>query len=125
LAEQLDPSFFEAHYNLGLVATEAGNLPVALTAYETALAIQPGSMDARFNFALALQRASYFADAANELDKVLAADPNETRAHLALANLYAQHLGQPAKARIHYKKVIELEPQLPQAGAIRAWLKAN
>jgi len=125
LAAREDPSLYEAHYNLGLVATEAGNLTLALTSYENALAVQPTSLDARYNFALVLKQANYLTDAVNELEKVLASYPNETRAHLALGNLYAQQFGQPAKARQHYLKVLEVEPRHPQAGAIRYWLAAN
>jgi len=123
LAAQEDPSLFEAHYNLGLVATETGNLTLALASYENALAIRPTSLDARYNFALVLRQANYPADAAHELEKVLGTYPNETRAHLALGNLYVQQLGQPAKAREHYLKALEVEPQHPQATAIRTWLR--
>ncbi len=125
LAARLDPSLYEAQYNLGLAATEAGNLSLALAAYENALAIQSKSLDARYNFALVLKQANYLTDAVNELERVVASYPNETRAHLALGNLYAQQFGQPAKARQHYRKVLEIEPQHPQAGAIRYWLAAN
>jgi tetratricopeptide (TPR) repeat protein len=124
-AAQLDPSLYEAQYNLGLAATEAGNLPLAMTAYKNALAIQPKSLDARYNLALVLKQANHLTDAVNELEKVLARYPNETRAHLALGNLYAQQLAQPAKARQHYRRVLEVEPRHPQAGAIRYWLAAN
>ena len=125
LAAQLDPSLFEAPYNLGLAATQAGNFPAALTAYESALAVQPRSLDARYNFALVLKQANYIADAVNELERVVVTYPNETRAHLALGNLYAQQLQQPAKARQHYSKVLEVEPRHPQARDIRYWLAAN
>jgi tetratricopeptide (TPR) repeat protein len=125
LATRQDPSLFEAHYNLGLAATEAGNLSLALSAYENAMAIRPTSLDARYNFALVLKQADYLTDAALELERVLAKYPNEPRAHLALGNLYAQHFSQPAKARQHYLKVLELDPRHPQAGAIRYWLAAN
>ena len=119
---QLDPSLFEAHYNLGLVAAETGNLPLALRAYETALALEPSSNDARYNFALVLKRANCPRDAVNELEKIVAHSPNETRAHLALGNLYAQQLKQPTRAPQHYLKVIELEPQHPHASALNFWL---
>jgi tetratricopeptide (TPR) repeat protein len=118
----LDPSFYEAHYNLALAASEAGNLTSALSAYETALAVRPESVDARYNFALTLKQSNYFIDAANEFKKVLAAYPNEGRAHLALGNLYAQQFHEPAKARQEYLKVLELDPHNPQADAIRYWL---
>jgi Flp pilus assembly protein TadD len=46
-------------------------------------------------------------------------------AHLTLANLYANRLGESAKARAHYRKVLELEPKHPESVAIRYWLAAN
>ena len=121
-ALRLDPSYYDACYNLALAATQLGNLTSALSAYESALAIRPDSSDARYNFALVLKQAKYSADAANELEKVVAAYPNDSRAHLALANLYSQQLQQPDKARQHYLKVLETDPRNPQAPAIRSWL---
>jgi tetratricopeptide (TPR) repeat protein len=121
-ALQSDSSFYDAWYNLGLAATEATDFSTALNAYETALALRPDSLDARYNFALALKQANYPVDAARELEKLLAVYPNDARAHLAVANLYAQQLHEPAKARPHYLKVLETDPRNPQAGAIRYWL---
>jgi tetratricopeptide (TPR) repeat protein len=124
-AVELDPSWFEAQYNAGVIAHRQRNYDTALASYETALALQPGSVDARYNFALALKAAGYVPDAANELKKILAAHPNEVRAHLALANICAQSLHDPAQAREHYLKVLELDPESPQTADIRFWLAAN
>lgn len=130
-ATQTDPTYFEAYYNLGLACGASGDLPGALVAYETALAIKPASVSeryvesARYNFALALTRANYPLDAANELEKNLAANPGDAASHLALANLCAQQLGQPARARQHYLRVLQLDPHNRQAANIRDWLAAN
>jgi tetratricopeptide (TPR) repeat protein len=121
-AAQLDPAYFDAHYNLGLAASESSNLPMALAAYEAALAIQPESLDARYNFGLVLKQAGYFLDSVSEFERILSKYPNDGRAHLALGNLYAQQLQEPAKARQHYLAVLAIAPQSPQAGAIRYWL---
>ena len=121
-AAQLDPGFYDAHYNLGLAAAENGNLSLALAAYETALAIEPESLDARYNFGLVLKQAGYVLDAVAEFERILAKYPNDGRAHLALGNLYAQQLQEPAQARQHYLAVLAVAPQSPQAGAIRYWL---
>ena len=121
----MDPGFFEAHYNLGLVALQRKQTGEALEAYETALAISPDSANARYNFAYALQRGNYLLDAANEFEKLIARNPRETRAHLSLANLYAQMPGNRSRARAHYQKVLELEPNHAQATAIRYWLRDN
>lgn len=124
-AIEADPSCFEAYYNLGVAAYEAKAYQTALMAYETALALEPDSAAARYNFALALRDSGYLLDAAAELEKVVAANPIDTRAHLALGNLYAQRLGNRAQARVHYLRVLELDPGHPQATAIRYWLAAN
>jgi tetratricopeptide (TPR) repeat protein len=124
-AAQLDPSSFDAHFNLGLAAYEMRDIRTSLSAYELALAIDPTSRDARYNFALALQRANYPQDAANELQKLLQSHPNDSRAHFTAANLYAQQLDLPEAARFHYRKLLELDPRHPQAPGIRAWLGRN
>ena len=124
-ALKLDPAFFEAHHNLGLTLLEAGNLTPALLAFENALAIEPQSVSARLGFATVLRKANHPVDAADELEKVLLTTPDEIRAHFSLANLCAQQLSQVARAREHYRKVLELQPNHPQATAIRYWLAAN
>lgn len=124
-ATQLDPAFYEAYYNMALASLGSGSLSQALTAYEFALAIRPDSLDARYNFAVALRQANYVADAAKEFENVLAKHPQEARAHVALGNIYAQQLRQPAKAKEHYTKALELNPRNPQASAIRYWLSSH
>ncbi len=124
-ATQLDPSYFEAQFYLAWVLYEQKSYEASLAAYENALALQPDSVAARYSFALALKAAHYPLDAANELEKVLVSNPKETRAHLALANLCAEQLRDPARARQHYLKVLELDPHHPQASDIRFWLAAN
>lgn len=124
-AIELDPSFFEAQYNLGIAATQAGRISRALSAYEAALLTRPESANARYNLALVLKQANFPADAVKQLGKLLEQYPEESRAHLALANLYARTLNQPEKARPHYQRVLEIDPHDPMAANIRDWLKAN
>lgn len=124
-AAQFDPSWYEAQYNTGVLAHQLRNYSLALPSYEYALAIQPDSADARYNFALALKAAGYATDSADQFKKMIAQDPRDARAHLALANLYAQSLRDPTQARQHYLKVLELDPSNAQAADIRFWLSAN
>ncbi len=124
-ALRADPAYFDACYNLGVAAQDTGDLGLALIAYETALALKSDSANARYNFALTLKDSGYTQDAADQLRKLLEANPNELRAHLSLANLGAQQLRQPALAREHYTRVLELNPNHKEAGKIRAWLANN
>ena len=121
-ASQADPSLFDAHYNCGCAAFELKDIPTALLEQEQALTIQPDSFNARFNFALALEKANYPRDAANELEKLLLGAQSDPRLHFLLGNLYAQKLYQPQQAKTHYLKLLELDPRNPSAGNIRFWL---
>jgi len=124
-ATESDPSWFQAQYNYGVIAYRLRNYSQSLAAYEMALAIQPDSADARFNFALGLRSAGYVTDAVNELKTILEDHPDETRVHLALGNIYAQQMYDPADARQHYLKVLQLEPRNPHASDIQFWLSSN
>ena len=130
-AAEFDPSWFEAQYNFGVLSARLQDFPQALAAYELALADAPNAsaaLGARYQFGLTLKSAGYLMDALNEFRKVLAQHPDaghEAGAHLALGNIYAQDLHDPAHAREHYLKVLELDPQNPQATEIRFWLAAN
>jgi Flp pilus assembly protein TadD len=124
-AARLDPGWFEAQYNCGVMAYRSGDFNGALPAYEMALAIQPDSVIARYNFALALKAAGYVTDAVNELNNILATNPNDVRAHLAAGNIYAQQLHDVPRARAQYQKVLQLDPRNSQAADIQFWLSSN
>jgi len=117
-----DPSYFEARYNLGLAAHQSRDLPLALGASEEAVALRGTAQNARYNFAIVLRDANYFEDAVRELNQVLTVTPDDARAHLAAANILAEQLAQPTSALRHYRRVLELEPNHPEAARIRAWL---
>ncbi|HTI70732.1 MAG TPA: tetratricopeptide repeat protein [Candidatus Limnocylindria bacterium] len=117
-----DRSYFDAYFNLSLAALESGDASEALLASENAVQLQPSNDDARQNFATALQRGGFPVDAAVEYEKLSAHRPKDVPLHLTLASLYARELIEPDKARPHYEKVIDLNPQHPKADAIRAWL---
>lgn len=124
-AAQMDPSWFEAQYNCGVMAYRLRDYQFSLAAYERALAIEPESTDARYNFAFALKAAGYVTDAIDELKKIVATNANDARVHLELGNLYAQDLHDVADAREEYLKVLQLDPGNPQASNIEFWLSAN
>ncbi len=125
VAVKADPANYDAYYNLGLAALERGDSRLSLWAYEIALALKPEGEDARYNFALALKVGGYWEDASEQFQTLVSIDPADARAHLSLANLYAQQLQQPEQARGHYARVLELNPRHAEATKIRYWLAAN
>ncbi len=122
---RIDPALYEGHFNLGLAAAEMKNWPLSLSAYETALSIQPSSIDARLNFAEVLEAAGYADDSKLQLERVLAERPDETRAHFNLGRLLSSDPSSHSQAARHYRRVLELEPQHSQAAALRYWLQAQ
>jgi tetratricopeptide (TPR) repeat protein len=117
-----DPTYYDARLLLGLAAIDAHDYSTALRALDGALQLRPDSADARYAFAWTLQRRGYISDAARELEKSLAAQPDQVRAHLLLANLYAENLGETKLAREHYEQALALDPRNSQADAVRKWL---
>jgi tetratricopeptide (TPR) repeat protein len=124
-ATKVDPAYYEAFALLAQTEMEAGDKVKALTAYESALAINPEGRATRFNFALALHKAGYPLDAAEEFEKYYLQNPKDSTGRQFLAGLYANTLKMPAKARAQYQALLELEPQHPEALAIREWLHRN
>jgi len=120
-----DPGNFDAQFALGYGALQLRGYKLSAWAWEYALAIHPDSADARYNFALALRALNCVPDAANELEKVLRIDEKMTKAHLTLGSIYAEQLNDVARARLHYRRVLDLEPSHPRGAEIRQWLVVN
>ncbi len=124
-AAQYDPSYHDAHYNLAVAALASGDLPLSLLAGEYAVATADRPEQARWNLAVALQRAKYPADAAEELDRLTDSSPSDVRAELMLASICARELGEVPRARQHYEKVLALSPNHPERASIQNWLRQN
>lgn len=124
-AVQADPSHFGAQFQLGALSLEKGDFPRALRACETACLLAPDSRAARYNLALALKSAGYAPDAADQLLVVLEQAPRDTQVLLTLGNLYRSDLEDPAKASDCYNRLLQLDPQHPQAAAIHRWMLQN
>jgi len=124
-ATKADPAWFNARFELGQAAFYTGETDLALQSFEHALAIDPNDGPARFNFAMSLAQGNYYADAASEFETYLQFDPDNAQAHFEAGKLYAEKLNDVARASVHYKRVIGLQPGHPQAVTIRYWLIRN
>jgi len=120
-----DGSFYEAHYNLGLVALQLGQTDLALSSLEKAVITRPTSGQAHYNLGRALQKRGYVPDAIDEFEKSLGLDPENANAHLALGGLHAGQLGDIPKAKSHYSEFLRLSPTHPKAADVRYWMYRN
>ena len=120
-----NPAHQQAYVNIALAMQVQGEVKESLPIYEKALAINPLSKVTRHGFATALNRSEYYIDAAREFQKLLEVYRDYVPAHLGLAVIYSEHLKVPEQAEIHYRRILELNPQHPEAANIRQWLFNN
>ncbi len=105
-----NPARVDVRSNLGAAYSALGRYEDAIQEYKRALVIDNGNYAIRFNLALAYYKAAWFAEAAGELEKFIAAVPNTPQtanAQLVLADCQVR-LGE-------YKKVIEMLSPLADA----------
>ena len=120
-----NPAHQQAYVNIALAMQVQGEVKESLPIYEKALAINPLSKVTRHGFAAALNQGEYYIDAAQEFQKLLEVYRDYVPGHLGLAVIYSEHLKVPAQAEIHYRRILELNPQHPEAANIRQWLFNN
>jgi tetratricopeptide (TPR) repeat protein len=105
-----NPARIDVRSNLGAAYSALGRYEDAIQEYKRALIIDGSNYAIRFNLALAYYKAAWFAEAATELEKFIAAVPNTPQtanAQLVLADCQVR-LGE-------YKKVIEALSPLADA----------
>lgn len=102
--------------DLGKALAERGRTDEALQVLQGAGAGAGGAADpATLNaMALTLTDAGRHAEAAEVLGRVLAAHPNDARAH-ELLGMVTLRLGQPRQARVHLEKALSIDRRLPAA----------
>ncbi|MDQ6525921.1 tetratricopeptide repeat protein [Nocardioides sp. LHD-245] len=112
---ELDPDNVYAHYNLGLLAQEAGKQDVAIERYDAALATDPAFAPALYNKGIVLETTDL--DASVELyRRAVAADPEMAAAHMRLG-FALLHLGETEEAEEHLATGVELDPSMADVEA--------
>ena len=96
----------------GLTLSRQGRFSEALTCFDQALALQPGSLELQLDRANALQALGRRDEALEALDRILACDPNHLGARNNRGNLL-QDLGRHGDALADYEQAIGLDPGHP------------
>ncbi|HTW16396.1 MAG TPA: tetratricopeptide repeat protein [Nocardioides sp.] len=106
----LDPGNVYGHYNLGLIAQQAGDEELALERYDAALEADEDFTSALYNKAILTE--SNDLDAAVELyERVLAVEETMAAAHMRLGFALLE-LGEKADAEEHLARGVELDPAM-------------
>jgi len=108
-ATELDPNLAIAYTNLGNIRFRRGDEAGAEALYRKALEIDERQPEAHYNLGYVMLERGYASRAVTYFEAAIKTDPRFADAHFNLAMAY-EALADKARARIHWKKYLELEP---------------
>ena len=111
-AIELDPHLAIAYTNLGNIRFRQGDEPGAEALYRKALEIDDRQPEAHYNLGYVMLERGYASRAVTYFEAAIKSDPRFADAHFNLAMAY-EALGAAedrARARVHWKRYLELEP---------------
>jgi Flp pilus assembly protein TadD len=117
-AVRLEPKDSQGHNMLGAAFTRVGRGQEAIQQFETALQLDSGNVNARYNLVFALVKAGRLPDAAGHLAQVVSAFPKDASLH----NLWGELLSQQGKypeAIAQFDQALVLNPALEAARSNR------
>jgi Flp pilus assembly protein TadD len=118
-AVRVDPKQSQGHNLLGAAFTRTGRGREAIQEFETAIELDSGNVNARYNLVFALVKAGQLAPAEGHMEKVAAAFPKDA----GLYNLWGEILAQEGKypeAIAQFDQALALDPALEAARSNRA-----
>ena len=113
------PEDLEARVQLGNALFDSESYTEAAVHYRLFLDQHPENPDVRTDLGTALHRTGLNADAAREFRKALEYAPNHLNANYNLGVVLANELNDQAGAAKAWKRVLELDPNSPQATQVR------
>jgi len=108
------PDDMASHYNLGNFHMARGQIPEAVTAFETASRLQPDALPPYVNVALAHNALGRNDKAEASLRRALSLDPTNAAVHLNLAMLLAE-MNKLGEAEQSFRAALKADPKSAQA----------
>lgn len=121
-ALERDPKLAAAYTNLGRLAHTRGERDLAREHFVQALSLDPDQPEARFNLANLYDEQDELELAVAEYRRVVAHWPEYADAHYNLGRALLRQ-GEPAEARAHLERYLELDPHSEWTEAARALLR--
>ena len=113
-AIKLEPSFFEAYHNRGVIYGQTGGYDRAIEDLNEAIRLHPGLAEAYYNRGITYQGKDEINFAIEDFNKAIALNPNYAEAYNNRGTVYKQ-TGDYDRAIEDYTKAIELNPDLDEA----------
>ncbi len=109
-----NPGCWMAHYNLGIVLRDQGEMDQAITHYRQAVALRPNYAEAHYNLGRLLVQKGQLDDAIAHYKKALEINPADAEAHNNLGvTLFGS--GRVDDAIAHYRKAVTIQPDYADA----------
>ena len=109
-----NPGCWMAHYNLGIVLRDQGEMDQAITHYRHAVALRPNYAEAHYNLGRLLVQKGQLDDAIAHYKKALEINPADAEAHNNLGvTLFGS--GRVDDAIAHYQKAVTIQPDYADA----------
>ncbi len=109
-------------FNLGYLYSEMGEIEEAISAYQTALKINPRHSESLYNLGNLLKGADHEKEALDMYQKAIEVDPRNSNAYLNIGIIYGRK-GQDDKAKEMYHKALQVDPHNAKAYFNLAYMK--
>ncbi len=103
-----------AHFNLGVVLLEKGNVDEAIGQFEQALQSEPGYADSHFNLGVALLKKGKVDEAIGQFEQALQSEPGRVDFHINLGAALLQK-GRVDEAIRHFQTALDLDANSAEA----------
>lgn len=121
-ALELDPHDTEAAFLIGMVHYGSGDYTQALEYLEQVVRLDGKDVSAHNSLASTYQALGRYPEAVAAWQRAIALQPGYTKAYYNLGMAYLKNLDQPELAKECFAKLLSLEPDHPQAAALRRLL---
>ena len=110
----LAPRDFDAHYNLGWMAGQEGNLAEGVQHLRLAVQINPGNADAHSALGSLLLRQGDLAGARDQFSETIRLSPDSAPAHYNLGLVLARQ-DEPGEAASEFRRALQADPNFTRA----------
>lgn len=110
----IDPSYVEAHFNMGLINLEKNNMEKAEQSYRQAIRIKPDYISAYYNLAYIYSQKGDKKKAIESYRKIIEIRPDEEKAYFNLGKVY-EEMGRVEAAVDFYRQAAAIDPLFLEA----------
>lgn len=121
-AIEIDPTFADAHCNLGAVLYNQGQRSAARRCFERCIELEARHVEGHYNLGNLLEEDGADKPALHHYQSALEGDPLSAELHVNLALLH-EKMGAPLLGREHWRRYLQIEPKGPWSDVARQRVK--